>query len=465
MPPSRSASSQLLRLLEAAAQPIYALDSARRITYLNSACLDWLAAKAEDLLGQTCRYHSADDADLGGPALATMLCPPPDCLAGRRCRGRLTVARADGRLETRQALFVCLPGPSDEPSGLIVFVSPVAADSAADEAGPAEPDAAALHARIRRYRHELGRAWRLDRLLGDSVAMRRVRSQIALAAGAMCHVVVVGPKGSGRQHVARAIHFAAHQAAGALVPLACPLLGAELLQATIRSLVRTARENSGGTTLLLNELDEMSPEAQNELAGFLSLTDLPLRIVATTAAPPAALVAQGKLRADLAFLLSTLVIELPPLVQRLDDLPLLAQLFLEDANAHGDKQLLGFTSDALDQLAAYHWPGQVAELAEVVAQAHAAAEGPEVTARDLPRRLHVAVEAQRRPSRKDEPIVLDQFLARIEEELIRRALRRAKGNKTRAARLLGMTRPRLYRRLVQLGLEPPPERPPHGAGD
>jgi len=88
-----------------------------------------------------------------------------------------------------------------------------------------------------------------------------------------------------------------------------------------------------------------------------------------------------------------------------------------------------------------------------VAAAHQLAELPHITPGDLPAKLHVALEAAARPRKREETIVLEDFLARIEEELIRRAMAKAKGNKTKAARLLGMTRPRLYRRLVQLGLE------------
>ena len=100
----------------------------------------------------------------------------------------------------------------------------------------------------------------------------------------------------------------------------------------------------------------------------------------------------------------------------------------------------------------YSWPGNVAELAEVIAESHARASARLIAAGDLPERLRLAADAAARPRRKEEPIQLDEFVARIERELIRRALTRTKGNKTKAARLLGLNRPRLYRRMVQLGL-------------
>ena len=103
-------------------------------------------------------------------------------------------------------------------------------------------------------------------------------------------------------------------------------------------------------------------------------------------------------------------------------------------------------------MAGYHWPGNLDELALAVREAHAQAAGTAITPRDLPKRIHLAADAARWPRRPDQPIDLVQTLQRVETELINRALERAKGNKSRAAELLGLTRPRLYRRLVQLGL-------------
>jgi DNA-binding NtrC family response regulator len=146
---------------------------------------------------------------------------------------------------------------------------------------------------------------------------------------------------------------------------------------------------------------------------------------------------------------------MPPLAERTVDLPLLGQALLEGINAAGNKQVGGFTPEALDLLAGYAWPGNCDELTAVVAESHARAAGTEIGPRDLPKRLHLAADASHAPPRVTEPIHLEEFLARTERELIERALGRAKGNKSRAAKLLGLTRPRLYRRMVQLGLEPP----------
>jgi DNA-binding NtrC family response regulator len=185
----------------------------------------------------------------------------------------------------------------------------------------------------------------------------------------------------------------------------------------------------------------------------LARNALRARIIATSDTALVDIAAQGQFRADLAARLSTIEIHLPPLAERREDVPLLAQMFLEELNAEGERQLQGFTPETLDRLAAYSWPGNIDELAAMVREAHGTAEGRLITPRDLPQRIYLTVAADSRPRRKEESINLDTFLAEIELELIQRALRRAKGNKTRAAKLLGLTRPRLYRRMVQLGLE------------
>ena len=206
----------------------------------------------------------------------------------------------------------------------------------------------------------------------------------------------------------------------------------------------------------MNDVHELPAEVQAELAGYLQKAS-PLRIVSTSIVPLDELSAEGRFRADLACALSTVVIHLPPLAARREDIPLLAQAFVEELNVRGEKQLRGFSPEALDQLAAYDWPGNIDELGEIVRSAHDKAEGVQIAPADLPQRIHLAAAAARFPRRAPQPIDLEGFLEEIERTLISRAMRLAKSNKTKAARLLGLTRPRLYRRMVQLGLEAEPE--------
>jgi DNA-binding NtrC family response regulator len=378
-----------------------------------------------------------------------------------------TVARTDenGRLIERRARFVPLGIEAECLLGVLAVL-----DTADQAFAPGEGDhtvelreaePSVLHEHIRRFRQEAAARYRADRLIGEGPAMRLARRQVELATASGASVLLVGPPGSGRRHLAAAIHYGANPpspesvAAPTLAPMDCSLLGADLLEEVASAVARgrLSGEKTVPGTLLLHRVDEISADLQVELAALFLRRPLNWRLMATAAESLAELARRGKFREDLAVAFSTIVIELPSLARRRDDLPLLVQLFLEDLNAGGRRQIGGFTPAAVDLLDGYAWPGNLDELAEVVAESHRRAAGREIDVADLPERLRLASQAAARPHRPEETIVLNEYLARVERELIRRALARAKGNKARAARLLGMTRPRFYRRMVQLGLE------------
>ncbi len=462
----RITATELARTLNSAPQPIYVLDDEWVVVFLNRACRDWLGGAAEGLLGRRCTYHSSPEVT-GPDAVAAGLCPPPATLAGRESMATVTCAGDDRPVRHRRARFIPLGTGPESLIGLIAILDTEDLDSKdlpADESPPwpsAEAAPTQLHEQIRRFRREAAARFHADRLIGNSPAIRRARRQVELAVGSRASVLVTGPAGSGRQHVASAIHYGSTsqtpgtRPAGSLIPLACSVLGADLIRSTVTALATGSPlgDEAAHSTLLLGDVDQLAVEVQSELAAALSARTFPLRLIATA---ERSLLEMGRRAAYcevLAGVLSTITIELPPLAQRREDLPLLAQLFLEEANARGNRQLAGFSPQALDQLDAYGWPGNVDELAQAVAKAHQRAEGPEIGVDDLPQRIRLAAAAAAYPHPVEETIVLDEFLGRVERELIRRALARAKGNKAKAARLLGMTRPRLYRRLEQLGLD------------
>jgi two-component system response regulator AtoC len=284
--------------------------------------------------------------------------------------------------------------------------------------------------------------------------MLRVRRQLRLATANDANVLLVGPPGSGREYIARSIHYGRSAAAPPLAPLACQLLDAELLETTVRSFLASCGDSEldRPPTLLLLEVDQLAADAQTALAAVFDGEDLNLRTLATARAPVLELAAQERFRPDLAAALSTLVITIPPLRERPEDIPLVAQWFLERANAAGGRQLAGFTDKALDRLAAYTWPENVEELAEAVREACARAAGPYVQAGELPELLRHAEQAEAHPPPREETVALDEFLAEIERELLQRAMRRSKGTRAAAARLLDISRARLLRRLEHFGL-------------
>jgi DNA-binding NtrC family response regulator len=453
----RTSAAELARALDGAVAPVYVLDGRRRIIFMNAACRRWLGERAAAAVGRECRYHTIADAS-GQVPIADLLCPPPEVFAGQPAIAEVSLSELPaGEMPLRRVEFIPFTGEGDEAAAVLAIVS-------APQLPPNEPPAVdgerpvQLHARLQQLLAARQRRFGFDWLVGDSAGMRRVRAQAALVAGSTAATLVIGPPGSGRRRLAHALHEARAEASrGPLVPLACSLVSTDLLLAGVQSLklgkTPAATERIG--TLLLEDVDQLPAESQVVLTGVLRAIDSPLRILATSTRPLVDLAEAGQFHAELAAMLSTMTIDLPPLADRPEDLPLVAQRLLEETNAAGAKQLSGFSAEALDALAGYDWPGDLKELAELVAEAHAQAEGHQVQARDLPGCLRLAADASRFGRKPDETIVLEQFMAEIERELIERALARARGNKAKAARLLGMTRPRLYRRLVQLGLEEP----------
>ena len=315
------------------------------------------------------------------------------------------------------------------------------------------PDARQLHAQLQGLRDRLAQAYDLERLVGTSAAVERVRGQVELAATNAVRVVILGPPGSGRERVARTIH-AKQMAEGwpYLVPLACPLLDAELLESTVEAFMRSCAELSEEqpATFLLLEVDQLPEDAQASLLGFLKIGEIRLNTLATARDSLLDLAQQDRFRAELAQALSTLVISIPPLRERMVDVPLLVQAAIEQRNAQGGRQIAGVTESAMTLLLRYAWPGNVDELFQLIADACDQAGGAFVTDQDLPERIHAALAAAKYPPRPAEPIQLDHVLADVERELIQRALRVAKGNKAQAARLLGLSRSRLLRRMETL---------------
>ncbi len=453
MPRKPSLARSLVRSLDAASIPIYLLDAQRRIVYGNAAFSHWVNRPAEDLAGVRCDYHTSVGVS-GSIELAAALCPPPGAFTGELTAGSVAAITGEGKLDQRQARYVLL-APGEGPAGLAVIVDGGTALMESGDSNQIAPQW--LHAMLQRLRGEMGRRYHIGQLVGESDALRRVREQVRIASEACPRVLIVGPPGSGREHVARTIHYSQPAASiGSLVPIDCTLVDAEELQGLLTSLLKRQVEapTQRPPAALLLSVDRLRESAQHELASFLSLPDVELNTLATSRASLSRLAAKGRFRRELAYALSTLTISLPPLRSRSADVPLLAQFFLEEFNAEGKRQLAGFAPAALDELVAYEWPENVAELATVVREACQRATGPQVRTADLPDRIHLAAHAVAHGKREPETIDLDRFLADIERELIERALRQATGNKTRAAELLGVNRARLLRRLAQFGLGP-----------
>ncbi|GAB4223922.1 MAG: sigma-54 dependent transcriptional regulator [Acidobacteriota bacterium] len=302
---------------------------------------------------------------------------------------------------------------------------------------------------------------RFGELVGVSAPMRAVFGLLDRAARSDVDVLLVGPTGSGKELAARAIHERSRRSAGPFLPVHCGALAPELLESELYGHVRGAftgaeRSRDGlfvrarGGTVLLDEIGAAPERVQVGLLRVLqertvrpigSTEDVPVdvRVIAATHADLDARIERGEFRQDLYYRLAALVIELPPLAARREDLPVLAAEILGRLAArHG--RVVRLAPRALERLAHHDWPGNVRELEHVLEQALLACRGGVIRARDLPL-----------PADDGSAV---RTLEEVEREHVRHVLERCGGNKLRAARLLGVPRATLYRKLVRWGLEP-----------
>ncbi|HSS40402.1 MAG TPA: sigma-54 dependent transcriptional regulator, partial [Polyangia bacterium] len=304
-------------------------------------------------------------------------------------------------------------------------------------------------------------------LVGTSAAMLAVWKLIGRAAGTGAPVLVTGETGTGKELVARAIHVYSSRARAPFVALNLAALPPTLIESELFGHERgaftgaTARrggrfEAAAGGTLFLDEIGDLDPALQAKLlrvvqAGTYERVggDTPIttdaRIIAATNRPVRPGAPGAALREELYYRLAVIEIELPPLRARPSDIPLLV------AHALRGRSARAVSEAAMQRLLANPWPGNVRELFHVLERAAVLCGGEVIDVGDLPDSIR-AVAPARVPAVEDDDLTLSVAVAAVEKRLIARALERAKGNRSAAARLLGIGRPQLYAKLQEHGL-------------
>jgi DNA-binding NtrC family response regulator len=294
--------------------------------------------------------------------------------------------------------------------------------------------------------------------IGVSSPARRLREQLRVAAGCSASVHLRGERGSGRERFARLIHARSERRQRAFVPLDCRRISAIELKLTLRRLLSEDEQSEDDAfragTVFLQSAGDIPRDVQELLIS--RQTHRPAngwQLISSDHRLLHDLVATEQLLPEFSDLLSEIVITIPPLRARRDDLPLISQDILESFNRGDAKQVGGFAPEVGEQFAKYDWPGNVTELEAVIREAREACTSPSITPRDLPFRFRTGIDAQTvGPPLAPTPVNLEELLARVETDHIRWALAVAKQNKSQAAALLGLTRARLYRRMEALGI-------------
>jgi DNA-binding NtrC family response regulator len=311
-----------------------------------------------------------------------------------------------------------------------------------------------------------------DGLIGLGPEHRRLVDQVTAAAVSEVPILVIGEVGTGKKLVARTIHQRGPRRQSPILPFDCRALPPEVLERELFGTWSVSPERPvrapEGSTVILTEVLDLPRDLQARLVAALGST---FRLIATTTGDPEAALRAEQLRPDLYYALTALVIRLRPLRERLDEIPLLAQHLLERANLRSDRPRDGFTPEALDALAAYDWPGNLRELARVIIdESHRQGDQRLIQLDDLSPKIRGARGGAYLPppSPISEPLPLKERLTEFEKQLIEQALEKSGDNKSRAAKLLGVNRPFLYRRLKELGLADdgdPADEPGAGPGE
>ena len=330
-----------------------------------------------------------------------------------------------------------------------------------------------LRAENRALRQQIAAERKSEELIGNSPAMSQVLETICTVAASDATVLIRGESGTGKELVARAIHRLSPRAGRPLVKVNCAAIPEALLEDELFGHERGAFtgahaqrkgrfELAHGGTIFLDEIAEMSPALQAKLLRVLQEREfervggsdtilVDVRVIASTNRDIEKAVREGNFREDLYYRVNVVPIHLPPLRERREDIPVLANHFLQRYAARNRKPIKALSRRALDKLIAYNWPGNVRELENCIERACVLATGEVLDADDLV--LNPQLAGSDHDAIASQLIGEDFSLEGFERELIEASLRKTGGNQSRAAQLLGLSRRTLQYRIEKYGIK------------
>jgi two-component system response regulator HydG len=324
-----------------------------------------------------------------------------------------------------------------------------------------------LKKEVVRLKKEVESRYHFHHLIGKSSSMQKIYDLIERICDSSNNILITGESGTGKELVAKAIHYSGIRKDRPFIGVNCAAIPETLLESELfgykRGAFTDAKTDKKGLifeatkgTILLDEITEMSPLLQAKLLrvieekevrplGDTNAYRIDVRIISATNRDIKERIQQGRFREDLYYRLKVIDMELPPLRERREDIPLLVQHFMNKLG-EGPKKILSVSEDSLKILTAYSWPGNVRELENVIQRAMTLCRGEIIQPEDLP--LHMVQEADENLAEKGlrKKYTLDQ----LEKEYIRKVLIEVGGNKSKAAEILGLDRKTLYRKLEEI---------------
>jgi DNA-binding NtrC family response regulator len=323
----------------------------------------------------------------------------------------------------------------------------------------------------RNLKEELGRKYLWDNIVGRSPAMQEVFSAVMRVAPSRATILLAGENGVGKDLIARSIHFHSPRKDRPFVKITCASIPENLMESELFGYEKGAFtganiakpgkfEMADSGTVMLDEIGEVPPgiqvkllrvlqEREFERLGSNKTTHIDVRVIAATNRDLRAALEDGTFREDLYYRLNVVPIEIPPLRARKVDIPFLSRHFVRKLGPETGSRVKEITDAAIDKLMEYSWPGNVRELENVIERSMVMASGEKLDADGI--RLDMNLRSHRAAGEMGLPdgMSLDAY----EQELIKEALKKADGNKSMAARALGITRNALRYRLTQMGIE------------
>jgi DNA-binding NtrC family response regulator len=343
-------------------------------------------------------------------------------------------------------------------------------------------DQAIEHGRLKtenRILHsQLRSRYRFDNVIGSSGALRGVLDIVSKVAEADSTVLITGESGTGKELIARAIHYNSRRAERALVTVNCGAIPEELLESELFGHVRGAFTNAvahregrfavaNEGTIFLDEIGDMSPNLQVKLlrvlqertfepVGSSKTLRVDVRVIAATNQLLEEAIRDGRFREDLYYRLNVIPIEVPPLRERREDIPLLAQHFLDVLRHERDTKIESISDEAMARLCTYAWPGNVRELENLIERLTILRGDGEIGLEDLPANFtEPGVSQPPAPQIPESGLAFREVVDDFETNLILQALEQTGWNKNQAAQLLGLNRTTLIEKIKKKGLQEP----------
>ncbi len=327
-----------------------------------------------------------------------------------------------------------------------------------------------------KFREELKGKDNWSPLVGSSPAMLEVYKLVARVSEGKSTVLLQGESGTGKELIARAIHANSPRRDKPFVPVNCGALPDTLLESEMFGYEKGAFtgavgtktglfESADGGTLFLDEVGELGQVLQVKLlrvmqdqevrrVGGTNSIKVDVRIIAATNRDLEQLVKEGKFRDDLYYRLNVVRITLPSLIERQEDIPMLAYHFLQKCGASATRAVRGFHPDTMSLLKRYRWPGNVRELENAIERAVSLSHGPLLTPEDLPEAITQAAQSsEQKLETAEEGDEVCLSLEEVEKRHLVRVLKETKNNKVKAAKILGIDRRTLYRMAERFGLD------------